>query len=69
MNNAQVSESNLSTKESFQTLEVTSDLPKSEGNATAVVAKVSTQQPKVEPAGRANILAGIAPVTSSSEFY
>jgi hypothetical protein len=40
MNNAQVSENNVPTKESFPTLEVTSDLPDSEGNATAVVAKV-----------------------------
>jgi hypothetical protein len=40
MNNAQVSENNVPAKESFSTLEVTSDLPDSEGNVTAVVAKV-----------------------------
>jgi hypothetical protein len=40
INNAQVSENNVPTKESFPTLEVASDLPDLEGNVAAVVAKV-----------------------------
>jgi hypothetical protein len=38
-NNAQVSETNVPTKESFQTLDITSDPPESEGNVTAIADK------------------------------
>jgi len=40
LNNGQVSENDVTTKESFRTLEVTKDLPELEGNVTAVVSKV-----------------------------
>ena len=39
-NTSKVSETTVPTKESFQTPEAMTDLPESEGNVTAVVAKV-----------------------------
>ena len=39
-NNSQVSETTVPTRESFQTLDDTADPPESEGNVTAIVAKV-----------------------------
>ena len=39
-NNAQVSETIVPTRESFQTLDDAADPPDSEGNVTAIVAKV-----------------------------
>jgi len=39
-NSAHISETHAPTKESIQTLDATSDPPESEGNVTAIVAKV-----------------------------
>ena len=39
-NNTQVSENNVTTREFFHALDVTADLPETESNVTAVVAKV-----------------------------
>jgi hypothetical protein len=43
MKKAKVSKINVSTKESFKTLDVTSNTPESEGNITAVVSKEKYQ--------------------------
>ena len=66
---AQASENNDITQESELTLDEASALSDSEGHVTAVVAKVKYEAKKVEPTGKLNILAGIAPVTTSSRYY
>jgi hypothetical protein len=68
-NNAQASETNVPTRESFQTLDDSAYPPESEGNVTAIVAKVKYQGTNSQTCRKSKHLAGVAPVTTSSEFY
>ena len=65
----QASESNDDTQESYQTLDDASALADSEGRVTAVVAKVKYEATKSRARRKIELLAGVAPVTTSSRYY